>query len=94
MRRRSLIPNPYRCLTGLRVSLASVVVMVVLLALEHAMCALAGTSSLLCQAMQAPYEWWLAAAIVAGIAYSAYAAYVDFFRGRYYSDLARLQQQH
>ena len=90
MYRQSLIPNPYRCLTGLRVSVASVLVMLGLSAVERAVCAMG--QGLLCRAMQAPYEWWLVAAVLAGLAHTVYTVYVDFFRGRYYRELARLQQ--
>jgi hypothetical protein len=92
MRKRSLIPSPYRCLTGLRVSGASLVVMLSLLVLERAACAWFGDASPACNALQVPYEWWLVGAVVAGVAHTLYAAYVDFFRGRYYRELARLQQ--
>lgn len=92
MRKPSLIPNPYRCLSGLRVSGAALLVLLSLLAIERAACALFEHSSSACRALQAPYEWWLSVAVVAGIIYTLYAAYRDFFRGRYYSDLAKLQQ--
>jgi hypothetical protein len=92
MRKPPLIPSPYRCLTGLRVSVAALLVLLSLVAIERAACELFGFGSSSCNALQAPYEWWLAAAVVAGMVYTVYAAYRDFFRGRYYSDLAKIQQ--
>jgi hypothetical protein len=86
------LPNPYRCLRGAGVSAAALLVLVCLGAAEAALCSLLGRSSMLCNAMSAPYEWWLVAAAVGGLAYTAYAFYRDFFRGRYYSDLAKVQQ--
>ena len=63
-------------------------------AFEAALCSLFGRSSMLCDAMSAPYEWWFVAAAIGGLAYTAFVFYRDFFRGRYYSDLAELQQLH
>jgi hypothetical protein len=92
MRKSSPIPSPYRCLTGLRLSVAALLVLFSMIVAERAACHLFGLASSACSALQAPYEWWLGAAVVAGVVHTAYAAYRDFFRGRYYSDLAKLQQ--
>ena len=59
-----------------------------------ALCSLLGHTSAMCRLMSAPYEWWLVAAAIGGLAYTGYAIYRDFFRGRYYSDLAKVQQIH
>ena len=88
------LPNPYRCLRGAGVSAVALLVLVCLGAAEAALCSLLGRSSSLCGAMSAPYEWWLVAAAIGGLAYTAYAFYRDFFRGRYYSDLVKVQQLH
>jgi hypothetical protein len=88
------MPNPYRCLRGAGVSAAALIVLACLGATEMALCSLVGRTSSMCRLMSAPYEWWLVAAAVGGLAYTAYAIYRDFFRGRYYSDLAEMQQIH
>ena len=93
MRKRSPIPNPYRCLSGLRLSLVALALLIVLVSVESTFCARLGLGTSTCEALQAPYEWWLAAAVLAGIAYTAYLAWRDFIHGRYYSDLSKLQQQ-
>jgi len=88
------LPNPYRCLRGAGVSAAALIVLVCLGATEMALCSLLGRTSTVCDAMSAPYEWWLVAGAAGGLAYTAYAIYRDFFRGRYYSELAEVQQIH
>ena len=80
---------------GAGVSVAALFVLVFLGGTEMALCSLLGRTSSMCRSMtSAPYEWWLVAAAVAGLAYTVYAIYRDFFRGRYYSDLAKIQQIH
>jgi hypothetical protein len=94
MSKDSKLPNPYRCLRGAGVSVAALVMLACLFALEMAVCAAFGRASMLCTALSAPYEWWLGAVAAGGIAYTLYAAHRDFFRGRYYSDLAKMQQRY
>jgi hypothetical protein len=86
------LPNPYRCLRGVGISVAALLLLACLGGAEAALCSLLGDSSMLCEAMSAPYEWWFVAAAVGGVAHTAYAFYRDFFGGRYYSDLAKIQQ--
>jgi hypothetical protein len=92
MRKPRSLPNPYRCLRGAGISLASLIILLSLAATEVALCALLGRTSTMCEALTAPYEWWLLATAAGGIAYTLYAAWRDFFKGRYYSDLAEVQQ--